>query len=435
MPDPAPTSAKKSSRDDALKVLLRLREAGYIAYFAGGCVRDSLLGFDAKDFDIATDAPPARVQQLFRNTQAVGAAFGVILVRLGGSQIEVATFRAEADYDDGRHPTQVRFTNAEEDARRRDFTINGLFFDPVAEKVIDYVGGEADLRNRIIRAIGNPAERFAEDSLRLLRAVRFSARLGFEIDPATADAIRHHAPELARISPERIADELRRMLTPTTRAAVWRMLWDLKLMDVIFRFLKFDRRSLDAAKPMLFPLVNAGQSINFGLALAAATTCYRGQLDTSLRDVRDLFGNTEVSNAVRAMRQALKISNQERDVLAETLSGLAPLLKDEPPRVAVMKRFLAQPTHAESIALLEALKSLGHFQSRAEELLPALAELLKGEFAPAPFITGDDLTALGMKPSPMFKRILDEVYDAQLESQITTKPEAISMAKSIAAKR
>src|SRR5882724_7855964 len=214
MSDSVPLVWTRSTREDALVVLKRLREAGHVAYFAGGCVRDLLLGAEPKDFDVATDAPPSRVQELFRNTQAVGAAFGVILVRQGGSQIEVATFRADAGYDDGRHPSKVRFTTAEEDARRRDFTINGLFLDPVGGQVIDYVRGQDDLRAGVIRAIGNATERFEEDSLRLLRAVRFAARLGFEIEPGTAAAIKAHAPQLKRISPERIADELRVMLTP-----------------------------------------------------------------------------------------------------------------------------------------------------------------------------------------------------------------------------
>jgi tRNA nucleotidyltransferase/poly(A) polymerase len=432
MSEPAPSPAKKSSRDDAMRVLLRLREAGYTAYFAGGCVRDSLLGHDAKDFDVATDAPPTRVQQLFRNTQAVGAAFGVILVRLGGSQIEVATFRAEAGYDDGRHPTQVRFTTAEEDAKRRDFTINGLFLDPVAGKVIDYVGGEADLRNRVIRAIGNPSERFGEDSLRLLRAVRFSARLNFEIEPRTAEAIRFHAPELARISPERVADELRRMLTPTTRNNAWHMLRHLSLIDVIFRFLKFDRKPGDPPAAMLFPRVAVGQAIDFGSALAAAVVCYRLTLDASLHDERVLFDASHVNQASKALRQALKISNEERDVLVETLAALAPLLRDKEPRVSTMKRFLAKPTSAGSVALLDAAKALGYFTARAEFLLPTLAELQQQDVAPTPFITGDDLTALGMKPSPKFKQILDEVYDAQLESRVTDKSAALDLAKSIA---
>src|SRR5688500_12446804 len=165
---------RKASREDALAVVRRLRDAGHVAYFAGGCVRDMLLGLEPKDYDVATDAPPDRVRQLFSNTQAVGAAFGVILVRQRKSQIEVATFRTDLKYVDGRRPEGVVFTTAEEDAKRRDFTINGMFFDPVEEKVIDYVGGQEDLQNKLLRAIGEPNHRFEEDHLRLLRAVRFA---------------------------------------------------------------------------------------------------------------------------------------------------------------------------------------------------------------------------------------------------------------------
>src|SRR3954469_23233625 len=211
-----------SLREDAEAVLRRLREAGHVAYFAGGCVRDLLLGLEPKDWDVATDAPPQRVRELFSKTEAVGAAFGVILVRHGKSVVEVATFRSEGNYLDGRRPSEVRFTTAEEDARRRDFTINGLFLDPLAggppaEQVIDYVGGREDLRRGVLRAIGDPERRFAEDYLRLLRAVRFAARLGFPIPPATAAAVRRHAPRLAQIAPERVGDELRVMLPPPTR--------------------------------------------------------------------------------------------------------------------------------------------------------------------------------------------------------------------------
>ena len=193
----APENPKKPpcSREDALAVLSRLREAGHVAYFAGGSVRDLLMGREPKDYDVATDAPPKRVRQIFPNTQAVGAAFGVILVRQGRSVVEVATFRAEGKYDDGRRPSEVRFTTAEEDAGRRDFTINGLFFDPLdGDRVIDYVGGQEDLKNRVLRAIGNPDVRFGEDYLRLLRAVRFAARFGLAIEERTAAAIRRRAP-------------------------------------------------------------------------------------------------------------------------------------------------------------------------------------------------------------------------------------------------
>ena len=189
---PIPADVKRGSAEDALAVVQRLREAGHVAYFAGGCVRDMLLGLTPKDYDIATDAPPVRVRELFKNTQAVGAAFGVILVRQAKSVIEVATFRADLKYVDGRRPEGVVFTTAEEDAKRRDFTINGMFFDPVENKVIDYVGGQADLKNRVLRAIGEANHRFEEDHLRLLRAVRFAARFGLEIDPVTA-AMRSNA--------------------------------------------------------------------------------------------------------------------------------------------------------------------------------------------------------------------------------------------------
>ncbi|HMB96217.1 MAG TPA: 16S rRNA (guanine(966)-N(2))-methyltransferase RsmD, partial [Tepidisphaeraceae bacterium] len=228
-------STPLGNREDALAIVQQLREAGHIAYFAGGCVRDELLGIKPEDYDIATDAPPPRVRELFKNTQAVGAAFGVILVRHRGSIIEVATFRTDDAYHDGRRPSQVHFTNAEQDAKRRDFTINGIFLDPIENKVIDFVGGHEDLKAKRLRAIGEPDHRFEEDHLRLLRAVRFAARFDFAIEPATAAAIAKHAPHLKRISPERIADELRRMLAPPTRVAAWKLLGDFGLLPVIFR--------------------------------------------------------------------------------------------------------------------------------------------------------------------------------------------------------
>src|ERR1700722_18412178 len=229
--------SQQCDRADAVTVLRRLRGAGHVAYFAGGCVRDELLGLSPKDYDIATDAPPSRVRELFTSTQAVGAAFGVILVRHGPSVIEVATFRTDLEYHDGRHPDGVKFATAQEDAQRRDFTIKGLFLDPIENRVIDYVGGQADLTAKVLRAIGNPDQRFAEDHLRLLRAVRFASRFALQIEPTTAAAIAAHAHQLPGISPERLADEVRRMLAGPTKNIAWKFLWQFALLDQLFRFL------------------------------------------------------------------------------------------------------------------------------------------------------------------------------------------------------
>lgn len=416
-------------REDAEEVVRVLRATGHVAYFAGGCVRDTLLGLKPKDWDVATDAPPKRVRELFRNTQAVGQAFGVILVRLGESIVEVATFRAEGKYLDGRRPSEVRFTTAEEDAQRRDFTINGLFLDPLdQDRVIDYVGGRKDLEQRLLRAIGRPEERFAEDHLRLLRAVRFAARFAMDIDPATAVAIERDAPLLKQISPERIADELRLMLTAPTRSAAWMMLWRFRLVDVIYRFLPLKAGTALDPQRSIFLSVAPGAAVSFGLALAGAGIDARWQesgFDEGI--VRGWFAKKEVQKLVKAMRQGLKLSNEESDELAGVLEGIDPLLADAQPRVAAMKRFLARPTSGGSRKLLDALDAAGLFEERIEWLHGRLAELEQEDVAPPPLVTGDDLTAAGLTPGPVFKAILDAVYDAQLEGRVATKEEGMRM--------
>jgi poly(A) polymerase len=417
------------SPDDALAVLKRLRDAGHMAYFAGGCVRDSLLGIEAKDWDIATDAPPGRVRELFSSTQAVGAAFGVILVRHKKSVVEVATFRADGVYEDGRRPSSVRFTSAEEDAKRRDFTINGLFLDPIENRVIDYVGGKEDLAGKRIRAIGIPAERFGEDHLRLLRAVRFAARLGFEIEPATATAIAQLAPRLKGISPERVGDELRLMLTPPTRDTAWRLLWNLRLGPEISRLLPKRIETMDFSRS-LFLRVKIGGAISFGLALASATLCAGLQAESG-GNALPLLSKSHVQRAARAMRQSVRTSNEEDAEISEILAGLEPLLQSQFPSVAMQKRFLARPTAAASRELLDALAAIGLHEERVALLKPQFTELAKSDVAPPPFINGDDLTALGLTPGPLYRKILDAVYDAQLEERIHSKDEAIQLAQQL----
>ena len=427
------TDARTNSsgdRDDALAVVRRLREAGHVAYFAGGCVRDVLLGLEPKDYDVATDAPPPRVRELFRNTQAVGAAFGVILVRQGRSQVEVATFRSDGAYEDGRRPTEVQFTTAEEDARRRDFTINGLFLDPVENRVIDYVGGREDLENKVLRAIGDPDKRFEEDHLRLLRAVRFAARFDLNIEPRTSAAIRTHAAHLKRISPERIADELRKTFAGPHGEWAWYALRDeyRGLGEAIFRF---------AGPPPALPTGEPDPGVfrahdddgtpwPFGLCLAAAALEW-GMLQSGSWDVAKLLEPRAVQQTVRALRQSLRISNDEAKDLEDSLVGLAYLLREDPPTVVTLKRFLARPTAPLSRRLLGPLGcQLG--PARVERLQRALAETDRSDYAPPPLITGDDLMAARLAPGPVFKRVLDAVYDAQLEGRVTTREEALRLA-------
>jgi tRNA nucleotidyltransferase/poly(A) polymerase len=418
---------------DALEVLGQLRDAGHVAYFAGGCVRDKLLGHEPKDWDIATDAPPERVRKIFPGTQAVGAIFGVILVHHRGSVVEVATFRADADYQDGRRPSSVRFTTAEEDAQRRDFTINGLFFDPLENRVIDFVGGRDDLQNRRLRAIGDPFKRFDEDHLRLLRAVRFAARFDFQIEPATAAAILKSAPRLKGISPERIGDEIRLMLTPPTRRIAWPMLWQFDLAPVLFRFLpKLPANPLDM-RQSIFLRVAPEQPISVGLSLAAGALCVQHHADPTA-DVRTFFSKSIVAQSVRAMRQALKISNAESDEMAEILASLEPLFAAVLPTVAMKRRFLAGRTAPLARFLMTALAEVNLLAERISELSRDFAALGDGDHSPIPLVTGDDLTAAGFAPGPIFKNILDAVYDAQLEGRVTEKLQAMEMAGTLASK-
>jgi poly(A) polymerase len=426
------TSKPLCRREDALAVLTRLRENGHVAYFAGGCVRDELLGLTPKDFDIATDAPPNRVRQLFSNTQAVGAAFGVILVRHKKSVVEVATFRTDGKYLDGRRPEAVTFTTAEEDAKRRDFTINGMFLDPIENKVIDYVGGQEDLRSKVLRAIGDPNHRFEEDHLRLLRAIRFAARFGLEIEEVTATAITTNGPHLARISPERIADELRLALTAPTRVRAWEMMERFGLDTVVFRFWQLPWKTphpevRGGRSGILLPRVSPGERVQFGVALAAATLEYAAQRLPHLGDWQSI----PVRTIVRALRQSLRLSNDEVDAMEGTLYGVEQLLKTVSPIEAQLKRFLARPTAAASRAILAALPPEWESERRAE-LSSRLAELEKTDFAPTPLINGDDLTDAGLMPGPKFKVALDQTYDAQLEGRITTRKEALEMAIGIA---
>ena len=422
-------------REDAIAVVRTLREAGHLAYFAGGCVRDELLGLAPKDYDVATDAHPDVVRNLFTRarTEAVGAAFGVILVRQGRSVIEVATFRSDLEYQDGRRPSGVVFTSAEVDARRRDFTINGLFRDPLVEDpaddgVIDYVHGKADLQDRILRAIGEPQKRFDEDYLRMLRAVRFAARFGFAIEQATWEAVVRYAPRLTVIAPERVADELRRMLAHETRGEAWRLLWESGLLSVVLRTFPEQVPDLPPHRPVLEHLASITGAISFGLALAGTVLDVRHAAGVP---VRVILEPQEVRRVATACRKALRISNDEEANLVASLD-LWSLIQEAPPTVALMKRFLAGPYSEDARRVVDALAVHTGLRDRIVWLQLQLAVLAEQEVGPPPLVTGDDLVAMGLTPGPVFKQILDAVYDAQLEARVCAREDALELAAALA---
>lgn len=404
------------NRDFAADVVRRLRDAGYVALFAGGCVRDLLLERPAKDYDVATTATPDQVRKLFghRKTLAVGASFGVIIV-LGpqsGLQVEVATFRREGEYTDGRRPDRVEFCSPEEDARRRDFTINGMFYDPVDSRVLDYVGGEHDLGAGIVRAIGEPHDRVREDKLRMLRAVRFAATLDFQLDPITAAAVRDMADQLTVVSAERIAQELKKMLTDPHRRRAMELCADVGLLPVMFPELSKFEKTADGVRGFgaTLHLLHLLREPHFELAMAA------------------LLHTLPAEPTVREICLRLKLSNDEKDRIT-WLVAHQDTLRDAPHfSVAKLKRALSHPYHADQLHLI-------HAKLMAEDADPRpalfceefLARTPPEELNPPPFITGDDLIKLGMPPGPKFKKLLDQIRDAQLNAEILNPDEALDL--------
>lgn len=411
-----------SRREDALAIVRRLVDASHIAYFAGGCVRDVLLGLTPKDYDVATSATPDNVRRLFPRSQGVGQAFGVVLVREGSSVIEVATFRADGTYSDGRRPDEVHFAGPDEDARRRDFTINGLFFDPLADRVIDLVGGVADLEKRLLRAIGDPQQRFAEDYLRLLRAARFAARFDLTIDDATAAAICANADRLPRIAPERIADELRTMLAADTRLTALRLLDDLRLTDVLFRHV-VETPLPTTPSHDLFAVV-CHERPAFSLAL---TTLSIERRLAAGRSIDAILARESVHALAHSLRQSFRLSNEDSASISGILN-IEPLLAADFPRVATMKRFLATPNSDDARRLLDGFASIGLHANRIAELERAFQSFDPPSVAPPPLVTGDDLCTAGHAPGPKFKLALDRAYDAQLEGRVQSKAEAMAIA-------
>jgi poly(A) polymerase len=422
----------------AREIVARLTAHGHVAYFAGGCVRDLCRGQAPKDIDIATDARPEIVQKLFARTYAVGAHFGVIVVLENGFQFEVATFRSDGAYLDGRRPTEVHFSSPEEDAARRDFTINGMFFDPAAEQVIDFVGGRADLEARLIRAIGDPGQRFAEDRLRMLRAVRFATVLEFEIEPATWNALVANAASINEISAERIREELVRIFLSPCRSRGWDLLDASGLMKVILPELeamkgceqppqfhpegdvfKHTRIMLELLPP------EASLPLVFSVLLHDIGKPRTASVDETGRirfNAHDRVG-AEMTEAVMAR---LRFSRAEIDATVEAVRQHM-VFKDVPKmRVAKLKRFMARPTFPEELELHRVDCASSHgMMDNYEFLLQKREEFSREPIIPPPLVRGDDLLALGLKPGPRIGEILEAVETRQLEGELRSRDQAL----------
>jgi poly(A) polymerase len=391
-----------SNKQAAIEIIRQLQQHGFQALLAGGCVRDMLLGRPAKDYDVATDALPADVIRLFRRTLKVGAKFGVVIVLTQGGQVEVATFRSEAGYEDGRHPTQVRFTTAAQDASRRDFTINGMFYDPLKDQVIDYVEGQPDLARRIIHTIGDPQERFREDYLRMLRAIRFSTQLDFAIEPATYEAIRRNVANIVRISGERIALELEGILISPNRAAGAAMLIETGLAEAIFP--GFAGPPAERAVAVLDRL---RKKVDFPLALAA------------------FFAGCPTEFAMEIF-EILKLSNKQTKHLEFLLRHRSSLL-DPGMSLAQLKKFLAQPFFRDLYELERAIQRAAASKgglTALRRLRRRIRELGAIDVKPKPLLNGYDLMHLGAVPGPALGQLAEELYVAQLEGEVQTQDQA-----------
>jgi poly(A) polymerase len=440
-----------TEREFAISVVQRLREAGHEALWAGGCVRDELLGLVPQDYDVATSAVPDEVRALFRRSIAVGASYGVIKV-LGPYEnpqpltVEVATFRSDVSYSDGRHPDRVVFSSAREDALRRDFTINGMFFDPFKGEVIDYVNGRADLAAHILRAIGQPERRFAEDKLRTLRGVRIAARFDLEIEPVTEAAIKSMAPAIGAVSAERIADELRKMLVQPRRVRGMNLLLELGLAAAIIPEI-LPMRGLPQGSPhapsgdlwdhVMRVLDRLGAEPSFPLALAALLHDV-GKPRTVSRtpDKYTFYYHEHVGcRLAEEICQRLKLSNADRQRIVWLVEKHQILSDARHMRTSKLKTLLAQDGIGELLELhqADALAS-GHSTEHVDYCKYLLREWSAEELNPEVIITGHDLTRHGLSPGPRYKVLLDAVREAQLDGTIKTVKQALDLVDELVAK-
>ena len=434
------TQSEIDKKLTATAIVGRLREAGFQAYFVGGCVRDMAMNVPPKDYDIATNAVPDEVNKLFPNVVPVGIKFGVLLVIHEGNQHEVATFRSDHRYEDGRHPAEVQFsTSPEEDVRRRDFTVNGLLYDPLEDKVLDFVGGREDISQKIIRTIGEAETRFGEDHLRMLRAVRFAARLGFSIDPKTLAAIRKLAPKIHSVSMERIRDEVLKILTEGQARRGFELLDETGLLHEILP--EVERMKGVEQPPQFHPegdvwihtrlMLEGMNSPSLTATLALGVLLHDvGKPPTFTVSDRIRFNNHADVGAkmtkeiLRRLRMPTRTIERVYELVLHHLR-----FKDFPKmRTATQKRFLRMDGFDEHLELHRLDCSRSHRDLTHYHLAKKMLEEIPPEvIRPAPLVTGADLIERGYKPGPLFKEILNAIEEAQLEGVIQTQEQALEL--------
>jgi putative nucleotidyltransferase with HDIG domain len=450
----------------ATKIVQQLQAAGFAAFWVGGCVRDFLLGREPDDFDIATDAKPEQVEKIFKRTVAVGRKFGVMIVVEGGHQFQVATFRAEADYQDGRRPEKIIFANAEADASRRDFTVNGLFYDPLTKKIHDWVGGEKDLRAKIIRTIGKPEERFGEDHLRLLRAVRFAAQLDFEIEQKTFAAVKKLAPKIKLISAERIRDELLKLFSPGKVGQASSLSLDRQdaCPTIAARGLVLLRESglLSFILPELTATIDCEQSADFHpegtvfehikLMLEKMPPDANELLPWTvlLHDIakpvtaeKDLqpgsihfYGHEKIgAEMARGILNRLRFPKKQIDEIVACVLHHMQFKDVKEMRKSTLRRLLLRETFPLELELhkLDCLGSHGDLELY-DFLVGQVEELKKKPAIRPPLLTGKDLIEFGMKPGKELGALLHEIREKQLQDELKTPRQAKAWVRRLFAK-
>jgi len=423
-------------REIATHIVKTLKDRGFVAYWAGGSVRDRLMGQDPKDYDIATSAKPDEVKKVFQKTIPVGEKFGVVIVVLEGENFEVATFRTEGAYSDGRRPDSVTFSNAKEDALRRDFTINGLFYDPLSGKLLDYVDGEKDIRAKRIRTIGRAEERFREDKLRLLRAIRFASNLSFEIESETFRMIQRLAPEIKGVSQERIREELIKIFTRPGAGRGLEFLGESRLLQEVLP-------EVEAMKGVEQPkefhpegdvfvhtklILDKLDHPSVILAFASLLHDVGKPLTFEVTDRIRFNQHPEVgARLAEKILTRLRFSNEEKDQIVACIQNHMRFKEVQKMRPGKLKGLLQRETFFEELELhrIDCLSSHGILENW-EFLKKKLEEYSEEEIKPKPFITGDDLLLLGFSQGPLLGKILAELNDLQLEGITHSKEEALA---------